>query len=500
MVHGIRPTIAPTINTRRTRRTLTSSDSGRSSPRGRSSRVISSRRSVADIAAIWASDTPPSGMAVLASSGNSGSTVRRGLRRRIGVVLGEFLGTAGELEGNAIRIMEVERPHVHTRVHRRRHLGLALVVIEHRPDAHALVLEPLPVLVELLRRHVEGQVVHGAHGAHDVTDPWDRFRRRKAWDPVGSVGEPEERNAVAAACIEEEVLSHATRQIQRLNQRHAKHIAVKVDGTLHVGADQRHVVDSAELEFGIWIVWLDHVAPPRNFWPRTRSESNIRFRFDQWPIGRSPPVTVSPREQLPTLRGRQTQAAIDAAARAVIARKGILATTISDIAAEAGKSTASFYNYYDSKEAMVREWAVRFRDEARERSRAASEPGLTNWERSYQAAAAHWNTYRNRLAEIISVSQLAMISDDFAEYWADICSLPIGLITQMVKQARRHGFCSPEDDPHLVSVAMVSMLNQFCYTQLSGDAATETADDDACITTLANIFYRTIYHKVAALT
>ena len=80
-------------------------------------------------------------------------------------------------------------------------------------------------------------------------------------------------------------------------------------------------------------------------------------------------MTVSPREQLPTLRGRQTQAAIDAAARAVVARKGILATTISDIAAEAGKSTASFYNYYDSKESMVREWAVRFRDEARDRRR-----------------------------------------------------------------------------------------------------------------------------------
>ena len=125
-------------------------------------------------------------------------------------------------------------------------------------------------------------------------------------------------------------------------------------------------------------------------------------------------MTVSPREQLPTVRGRQTQAAIDAAARAVIARKGILATTISDIAAEAGKSTASFYNYYDSKESMVREWALRFLDEARDRARAAGKPGLTNRERSYEAAAAHWYTYRNRLAEIISVSQLAMVSDDFA--------------------------------------------------------------------------------------
>jgi AcrR family transcriptional regulator len=68
------------------------------------------------------------------------------------------------------------------------------------------------------------------------------------------------------------------------------------------------------------------------------------------------------RAQLPTDRGRRTQAAIDAAARTVIARKGILAATIADIAAEAGRSTASFYNYYDSKEAMVREWALRFRD------------------------------------------------------------------------------------------------------------------------------------------
>jgi AcrR family transcriptional regulator len=207
------------------------------------------------------------------------------------------------------------------------------------------------------------------------------------------------------------------------------------------------------------------------------------------------PVTVAPREQLPTLRGRQTQAAIDAAARTVVARKGILATTISDIAAEAGRSTASFYNYYDSKEAMVRQWAVRFRDEARDRAKAATAPDLSNRERAHRAAAAHWHTYRNRLAEIISVSQLAMISDDFAQYWAEICELPISLVTAMVKRAQRQGYCTA-DDPHLIAVALVSMLNQFCYVQLSGDGA-KSADDEACIATLAAIFYRTIYHEEA---
>jgi AcrR family transcriptional regulator len=210
-------------------------------------------------------------------------------------------------------------------------------------------------------------------------------------------------------------------------------------------------------------------------------------------------VTVAPREELPTLRGRQTQAAIDAAARIVIARKGILATTIADIAAESGRSTASFYNYYDSKEAMVREWALRFRDEARERARAATEPNLDNRERAYRAVAAHWHTYRHRLAEMIGVSQLAMVNDDFAEYWSDICELPISTVTTMIETAQREGF-SRGDDPHLVAVAMVSMLNQFCYAQLSGDRGHGSArvDDDACITTLANVFYRTVYYEGAS--
>ena len=201
------------------------------------------------------------------------------------------------------------------------------------------------------------------------------------------------------------------------------------------------------------------------------------------------------REPLPTVRGRQTQAAIDAAARAVIARKGILATTIADIAAEANRSTASFYNYYDSKEAMVREWAVRFRDEANQRAKSVTRHGLTNQERAYQAAAAHWHTYRHRLAEIISVSQLAMVNADFAEHWAQMCAIPIAFISEMVRRAQADGFC-PGDDPQLIAVAIVSMFNQFCYNQLGGDKP--DVDDQACITTLANIFYRAIYSKEAA--
>lgn len=205
---------------------------------------------------------------------------------------------------------------------------------------------------------------------------------------------------------------------------------------------------------------------------------------------------AQPKQPLPTIRGRQTQAAIDAAARTVIARKGILATTISDIAGEARRSTASFYNYYDSKEAMVREWALRFRDEANERSKSVTRHGLSNPERAREAAAAHWLTYRHRLAEMIGVSQLAIVNDDFAEYWAELCAIPISFITAMAERAQSEGYC-PDDDPHLLAVAIVSMFNQFCYVQLSGRDP-DDVDDEACITTLANIFYRAIYCKADA--
>lgn len=197
---------------------------------------------------------------------------------------------------------------------------------------------------------------------------------------------------------------------------------------------------------------------------------------------------------LPTARGRRTQAAIDAAARAVVARKGILATTVADIAAEAGRSTASFYNYYDSKEAMVREWAMRFQDEAAERGRTVIGHGLTDRERVNDFAAAHWHTYRHRLAEMISVSQLAMISPDFARYWAELCEVPITFITGMVTRAQAHGH-HPDNDPHLIAEALVSMFNQFCYIQLSGDSS--DVDDEACIATMAGIVYRAIYGKEA---
>ena len=88
-----------------------------------------------------------------------------------------------------------------------------------------------------------------------------------------------------------------------------------------------------------------------------------------------------------------------------------------------------------------------------------------------------------------------MVNADFAQYWTELCSIPTNFITAMVIRAQAEGYC-PADDPHLLAIAIVSMLNQFCYLQLSGENA--NPDDDACIATLSNIFYRAIYSREAA--
>lgn len=196
----------------------------------------------------------------------------------------------------------------------------------------------------------------------------------------------------------------------------------------------------------------------------------------------------------PTKRGRETLEAIHAAARKLIAEKGFLKTTLSDIVKEAGKSPASFYNYYDSKEALLEHWAREFQREARERLLVAEANSPSDpRSRVGIAARAHWETYRERLAEMVGVYQLAMVNDDFAKVWDSICEEPVAGIARSIVRAQSRGYC-PGLDPRLAAEAIVAMLNQFCYEKLANGRAA-TVDDEACIATLADMWFRSIYWK-----
>ena len=132
-------------------------------------------------------------------------------------------------------------------------------------------------------------------------------------------------------------------------------------------------------------------------------------------------------------------AAIDSAARAVIARKGILATTISDIAAEAGRSTASFYNYYDNKEQILEALLGDF-------ATSVVEASLTTghhdpYEGVTAAVTAYWKMYKEYLPEMIGLQQMALRHSErqlraLAENVPDVVT-PIGVCpSSTVRSAR----------------------------------------------------------------
>ncbi len=194
-----------------------------------------------------------------------------------------------------------------------------------------------------------------------------------------------------------------------------------------------------------------------------------------------------------TDRGQATAEAFERAARTVIEEKGFLAATIADIAAAAGRSPGSFYNYFDSKEALLRMWATRFSDTASERSAPAFVPGTDPQEALRAAVTAHWTSFSDHLAEMVGVSQMATLDDEFAAHWRELRRRAIVGIAAGIRSAQRDGYC-PGLDPDLAASAIVAMLVQFSFTWLAqgGDDERELAAEDA-IETLTTLWYRSVY-------
>lgn len=156
---------------------------------------------------------------------------------------------------------------------------------------------------------------------------------------------------------------------------------------------------------------------------------------------------------------------------------------------------ASFYNYYDSKEALLEVWAEQFRENAIERARPAYHHGADPSEVILESVRAHWRTYKEHLAEMVGVLQAAMLDDGFAHRWREIRGEAIDIIANGIRRAQRAGY-APGMDPLLTASALAAMMNQFCYIWVAQEGDSEgDLDEEQAVRTLATIWYRSIYWK-----
>ena len=194
-------------------------------------------------------------------------------------------------------------------------------------------------------------------------------------------------------------------------------------------------------------------------------------------------------------KGRETDEAFRQAARHVFAREGYLNAKISDIAAEAGRSVASFYNYYDTKADLLIALAEEFHAEATQMAALPYRSGLTREEALRQAVAGFWRTYAKRRGELIGIFQAAMLEGEFRDRWLELRAEAVRRIAAEIRRAQADGYC-PGVDPLLTASALSAMLEHFCYIWLGqGGEQNVPFDDQRALDALASIWVKAVYWR-----
>ena len=196
-----------------------------------------------------------------------------------------------------------------------------------------------------------------------------------------------------------------------------------------------------------------------------------------------------------TPKGRATDEAFKEAARVVFARDGYLNAKITDIAAEAGRSAASFYNYYDTKADLLIALAEEFHAEATSLAVLPFRAGLTRPEALREAVAGFWRTYAKRRGELIGIFQAAMVEGRFRDRWLELRGEAITRIAGEVRAAQAHGYC-PGVDPVMTASALSAMLEHFCYIWLGQGGEKDVAfDDEQALDAVATIWVKAVYWR-----
>jgi AcrR family transcriptional regulator len=198
-------------------------------------------------------------------------------------------------------------------------------------------------------------------------------------------------------------------------------------------------------------------------------------------------------------KGAATERALREAARRVIARDGYVNARIGDIAAEAGRSPGSFYNYFPNKAALLAALAEEFQRTALGRFRQAQRTtALSPRQAVEEGVRAYWETYRDHLGEMVGVFQASMMDPAFARRWREIRSGAIAIVADLVRDLQETGHCR-DLEPDLAGSAVASILEHFCYVWQAqgGDAIGDgvRCDDESAIRTLAAMVYHALYWK-----
>ena len=181
-----------------------------------------------------------------------------------------------------------------------------------------------------------------------------------------------------------------------------------------------------------------------------------------------------------------TEAELKAAAVRVFDRVGYLNAKITEITAEAGRATGSFYKHFAGKEKLLEALLA---DLLEEGDASAEMPGHGTDFRDREAVrwhiAAYWEVYRRTRTVMTALQQAASVDEHFAAQ-----------AQRMVEPDLHHiaGHLAGLDlpgDPVVVASMFTSLISTFAATWISGNHPRldrELTDDEAIETLTSFVF------------
>lgn len=181
-------------------------------------------------------------------------------------------------------------------------------------------------------------------------------------------------------------------------------------------------------------------------------------------------------------KGRQTRRAIEDAARELFARRGFHGTTLADITAAAGRSTAVFYRYFTDKEDLLAVLAEDFLGELVDLPAVGNDGDFIA-----SAAGVYWTMFRPNIGIMLAVDQLAGTQTRFALLQNRFRQFGVNIVAASVRRAQRQGYATDLDPDH-IALAIALLFERFTSVSVSHGLS-----DDAAVATLSTIWKKTLY-------
>ena len=180
------------------------------------------------------------------------------------------------------------------------------------------------------------------------------------------------------------------------------------------------------------------------------------------------------------------------AARRVVARKGLLAMTTADIAAEAGCVPATLYRYFPSKLDLAYALARGFDSAATQPSPGRGHDAEIR-DQIRHAVTQFWSTFREQLPVAVGAFQLAMIEREFNDEWAGIRHGVTERFARSIRRLQARGAIAQFDPQPVASALGVTMFHMAIVAHYFGEGPSGgEAAEQAMIDAMTDLWHRSI--------